>query len=62
MKMPKQGQPVRLQLPFRLRGDIGLGDAIKRLTAALGMKVCGTCEQRAAALNRHFVLTGRRPR
>ncbi len=40
--------------------DIGLGDVIKRFTSAMGMKPCGGCERRAAALNRHIVLTGRR--
>jgi hypothetical protein len=33
-----------------------LGDAIKRVTYAMGIKPCGGCEKRAAALNRwvHF--------
>jgi len=32
--------------------DVGLGDVIKRLTYSVGIKACGACERRAAALNR----------
>ena len=51
-------------LPVRLPGfvsdeDIGLGDAIKRVTYAFGIRPCGGCERRAAALNRWFVFTRR---
>jgi hypothetical protein len=42
--------------------DIGLGDVIKRATSALGLKPCGGCERRAAALNRWLVFSGRHPR
>jgi hypothetical protein len=31
---------------------VGLGDAIKRFTYAVGIKPCGACEKRAAVLNR----------
>ncbi len=50
-------QPHRVRLPgFLIEEEIGLGDAIKRATYAMGIKPCGGCEQRAAALNRwmHF--------
>ena len=50
-------QPHRLRLPgFLIEEEIGLGDAIKRVTYAMGIKACGGCEKRAAALNRwlHF--------
>jgi len=50
-------QPHRVKLPgFVLDEEIGLGDAIKRVTYAMGIKPCGGCEKRAAALNRwmHF--------
>jgi hypothetical protein len=49
--------PHRVRLPgFLLEEEIGLGDAIKRVTYAMGIKACGGCEKRAAALNRwmHF--------
>jgi len=47
----------RVRLPgFLIDEEIGLGDAIKRATYAMGIKPCGGCEKRAAALNRwmHF--------
>ena len=52
--------PHRIRLPgFVTDEDIGLGDAIKRVTYALGMPPCGGCERRAATLNRWFVFSGR---
>ena len=51
-------QPHRVRLPgFIGDEEIGLGDAIKRTTAYLGIKPCGGCQQRAAALNRWMVFT-----
>ena len=35
-----------------LKRDIGLGDAISKLTAAVGVRPCEGCARRAAALNR----------
>jgi hypothetical protein len=37
--------------------EIGLGDAVRRLTYAFGLTPCGGCEQRATALNRWMVFT-----
>ena len=52
-------QPHRLSLPrFLVKHEIGLGDLIKRLTSALGIKACVGCERRAAALNRWLILSG----
>ena len=51
-------EPHRVRLPgFLLEQETGLGDAVKRITYAMGIKPCGACERRAAALNRwmHFV-------
>lgn len=43
----------RVRLPGLLVGEeTGLGDVIKRITYAVGMKPCGGCQQRAASLNR----------
>lgn len=56
-KQEPQAQPRRVRLPgFLIEEEIGLGDAIKRATYAMGIKPCGGCEKRAAALNRwmHF--------
>ncbi len=48
-----QPQSLRVRLPgFVVEEEVGLGDAIKRATYALGIKPCGGCEKRAAALNR----------
>ena len=53
-------QPYRVRLPgFVNDKDMGLGDAIKQVTYALGIRPCAGCERRAAALNRWFVFTGR---
>ena len=56
-----QRQPYRIRLPgFVADEDIGLGDVMKRATATVGIRPCGSCEQRAAALNRWLAFTGRR--
>ena len=45
--------PRSVRLPgFLIEEKIGLGDALKRITYAMGIKSCGSCEERAAALNR----------
>ena len=54
-------QPYRVRLPgFISDRDIGLGDVIKRATSAVGIKPCGGCMRRAAALNRWMVFSGKR--
>lgn len=51
-------QSHRVHLPgFIIDEEIGLGDVIKRATSYLGIKPCGGCERRAAALNRWVVFT-----
>jgi len=43
----------RVRLPgFLVNEEIGLGDLIKKTTYSVGIKPCGGCEKRAAALNR----------
>jgi len=50
----------RVRLPgFLIEEDVGLGDVVKRATSAVGIRPCGGCERRAAALNRWLVFTGR---
>lgn len=54
---PQKPEPHRVRLPgFLIDEEIGLGDAIKRMTYAMGIKPCGGCDKRATALNRwvHF--------
>jgi hypothetical protein len=48
----------RMRLPgFLIDDDIGLGDAIKRITFAAGIKPCSGCDKRAESLNRRITLT-----
>jgi len=52
---------LRLRVPGRLVPDrIGLGDAIKHFTRALGISPCSACEHRAEALNRWLVFERRK--
>ena len=67
MKSTKKptGRPGRTLYPMRLPGfvneqDVGLGDAVKRVTSYIGIKPCAGCNRRATALNRWFVFSGRR--
>jgi len=57
-----EGQPYRMRLPGFINEDIGLGDVVKRVTSAAGIKPCGGCQRRAAALHRWLVLSGGRRR
>jgi hypothetical protein len=51
-------KPYRVRLPgFIADEEVGLGDVIKRATYAMGIKPCGGCERRAAALNRWMVFS-----
>jgi hypothetical protein len=51
-----ESRPVRLP-GFLNEHDVGLGDVIKRATSYVGIRPCGACEARAAALNRRFVFS-----
>jgi len=49
---------VRVRLPGFVRDEeVGLGDVVKRVTYAFGIKPCGGCEARMAALNRWMAFT-----
>ena len=53
--------PRALRLPGFINDDeIGLGDVIQRAASYVGIKPCGGCGRRAAALNQWFVFSGRR--
>jgi hypothetical protein len=53
-----KGEPYRVRLPgFISDEQVGLGDVVKRATYAMGIKPCGGCGRRAAALNRWMVFT-----
>jgi hypothetical protein len=54
----QQPGPVHITLPgFLLDTEVGLGTLLKRMTATVGVRPCGDCEERAAALNRLVVFT-----
>lgn len=56
----REHRPYRIHLPgFVSDDDIGLGDLLKRVTYAVGIKPCGGCERRSAALNRRMVFSKR---
>jgi hypothetical protein len=64
-KKEAPGKPERAPYRVRLPGfisdeEVGLGDVIKRATYAVGIKECGGCGRRAAALNRWMVFSGKR--
>jgi hypothetical protein len=53
-----QTTPRKVRLPGFITGEeVGLGDAVKRVTYAMGIKPCGGCERRASAMNRWMVFT-----
>jgi hypothetical protein len=55
--------PLRARLPgFIAKEEIGLGDVIKRATSYIGIRPCGGCEGRAAALNHRLIFGPRRGR
>jgi hypothetical protein len=57
----RETRPHRVRLPgFVNDEDIGFGDALKRVSYAVGIKPCGGCDKRAATLNRWMVFSGKR--
>jgi hypothetical protein len=58
VKDEAQSKPYRVRLPgFNADEAVGLGDVVQRATYVMGIKPCGGCERRAAALNRWMVFT-----
>ncbi|WP_431045704.1 hypothetical protein ACQUSR_29480 [Streptomyces sp. P1-3] len=60
-----ESRPHRVRIPGFVSGDeeVGLGDVIKRVTYAMGVRhPCGGCERRAAALNQRVTFSSRRAR
>lgn len=53
LKLVEDRQPVENSNaePQKIRG---LGDAVARVTKAVGIKPCGRCEKRREWLNRYF--------
>jgi hypothetical protein len=52
------GEPFRMRLPgFLVEEEIGLGDVVKKVTYAIGIRPCAGCEKRAVALNSWMTLS-----
>jgi hypothetical protein len=43
---------LRVPIPVKFPRPVGLGDVVKRVTTAVGIKPCSGCQRRAQALNR----------
>ena len=53
-----QSKPYQVRLPGFIADEaVGLGDIVQRATYAIGIKPCGGCERRGAAMNRWMVFT-----
>lgn len=56
----KEHKPYRIRLPgFVREEEIGAGTALRYVTARFGIRPCGGCERRAAALDRQLVFRRR---
>jgi hypothetical protein len=54
----EERRPYRVRLPGFVRDEeVGLGDVVKRATYSIGIRPCGGCGRRAAALNRWVAFT-----
>jgi hypothetical protein len=54
----EQRRPYRVRLPgFVKDEEVGLGEVVTRATYSVGIRPCGGCAQRAAALNRWIAFT-----
>jgi len=60
-KPRREPHTFHVKLPGFIREDeVGLGDVIKSLTTRFGVRPCGGCERRAAALNERIRFGRRR--
>jgi hypothetical protein len=57
MKKRLSAVPFRVPVPFDRA--LGLGDAVKRVTATLGIRHCSGCVRRAEVLNRILTFAGK---
>jgi hypothetical protein len=56
-KASRREGPLRVRLPGFIKEEVGLGDAVKRITYAFGLQACGGCEQRSTTLNSWMIFT-----
>lgn len=45
---------LRKLIDRKIETDTGVGDTVKRVTSAIGIKPCGGCQKRAEVLNKMF--------
>ncbi len=59
--MPTKPIPRRLRIavPIKLARPVGLGDVVKKVTTAVGIKPCSGCQRRAQFLNQLVEFEGR---
>jgi len=58
---PRRRRPRVVRLPgFVSEEDIGAGELVTRITRRVGIKPCGGCARRAAAMDSRLVLRGSR--
>lgn len=58
---PKRDGPAKhnIRLPFFVDDEhIGLGEVVRKMTYAIGVKPCSGCERRSATLNRWMSFHG----
>jgi hypothetical protein len=49
----------KIVVPVPIKGQVGAGDVVKKVTNALGIKTCSPCEERRKRLNKTLAF-GRR--
>jgi len=53
-------RPLRIPVPF-INQPLPLGNAIARITSAVGIKPCSSCKERAQALNQRVTFVPATP-
>lgn len=53
----ERSNPLKVPVPF-LRGSVGLGDVVTKITEAVGVKPCTPCEERKRRMNQAVQLQG----
>jgi hypothetical protein len=56
---PQRARP-KVIVPLPVKGQIGAGDVVKKVTEALGIRTCSKCEQRRRRMNRAIAFGRRR--
>jgi hypothetical protein len=56
---PQRPRP-KVIVPLPVKGQIGAGDVVQKVTEALGIRTCSKCEQRRRRMNRAIAFGRRR--